>query len=72
LPPSDREIFATARELFSLTVSRPVEESVDEDVMVLGIPLGTTPIIEEPRGGDTIFVKPLVIKDPKRLLLHLP
>jgi hypothetical protein len=33
---------------FSLTVSRPVEESVDEDAIVPGIPPGTTSIIAEP------------------------
>jgi hypothetical protein len=50
-------------------VSRPVEESDDEDVIVPGTPLGTAPIIEESQGGDTIFVKPLVMRDPERLRL---
>jgi hypothetical protein len=46
-------------------VSRPVEEGVDEDVIVPGIPPRTTPIIAESQGGDTIFVKPLAIKDSR-------
>jgi hypothetical protein len=49
--------------VFSPTVSRLMEESDDEDVMV------TAPIIEESQGGDTIFVKPLAIRDPERLQL---
>jgi hypothetical protein len=50
-------------------VCRPVEESVDEDVVVLGIRPGTTPTIEESQGGDTILTKPLAVKDPQRLRL---
>jgi hypothetical protein len=46
-------------------VSRPVEESVDEDVIVPGISPRTTPIIAESQSGDTIFVKPLAIKDSR-------
>jgi hypothetical protein len=38
-------------------------------VIVPGTPPGTTPIIEESQGGDTIFVKPLAIRDPERLWL---
>jgi hypothetical protein len=50
-------------------VSRPVEERVDEDVIVSGIPPGAMPIIEEPQGGDTVIGKPLALKDPEHLRL---
>jgi hypothetical protein len=36
-------------------MSRPVEESDDEDVIVPGTPPGTAPIIEESQGADTIL-----------------
>jgi hypothetical protein len=44
-------------------VSRPVEEGVGEDVVVLGMPPGISRAIEESQGGATIFVRPLAIKD---------
>src|SRR5947209_12415005 len=45
------------------------EESVSEDMVVPRIPPTTTPTTEESQDGDTIFVKPLAIKDPERLRL---
>jgi hypothetical protein len=48
-------------------VSRPVKHSVDENVIVPGIPPRTTPVIEESQDRDIIFVKPLAIKDLERL-----
>jgi hypothetical protein len=48
-------------------VSRPVEESDDEDVVVPRTPPRTAPIVEESQGGGTIFVKPLAIRTPERL-----
>jgi hypothetical protein len=50
-------------------MSRPVDKSVDEDMIIPGVPPRATPIIEESLGGDTIFVKPLDVKDPERLRL---
>ena len=50
-------------------MSKPVEESDYEDVIVPRTPPRTVPIIEESQGGDTIFVKPLAIRDPERLRL---
>ena|SRR2546423_12719260 len=57
-------------------ISRPVEESDDEDVVVPGTPPRTAPIVEESQGGGTIFVKPLAIRTQNvydyRQTLHLP
>jgi hypothetical protein len=50
-------------------VSRPVEEKVDEDVIVSGMLPGALPIVEEPQGGDAVVGKPLALKDPERLRL---
>jgi hypothetical protein len=41
-------------------MSKPVEESDNEDVIVPGTPPGAAPIMEESQGGDTVFVKPLL------------
>ena len=52
-------------------MSRPVEEGVDEDVVVLGMPPGISRAIKESQGGATIFVRSLAIKGPERLRLLL-
>jgi hypothetical protein len=50
--------------LLRATVSNPVEESDEEDVVIPGIPPRTALIVEESQSGDTIFVKPLAIRTP--------
>jgi coenzyme F420-reducing hydrogenase gamma subunit len=44
--------------VFNLTMPKPLEEIIDGDVIVPGIPPGTTRIIEESQGEDTVFTKP--------------